>query len=813
MPSVEVMRQQLRFLRQPSEGNKKALKDRLRKYIKKHPDTVAILSAAKLQDDDAKLQDDDAKLQDDDVSDHDEEGQKLKEGHSAHGEDKDQDTVRPQHQEPPPSPPSPPPSPPPQQQQEQHKEQKQKEEQELQQEREQAQRCELVEKTNGDKQKYEARREREKRNREERQKQAQEKQQEREQRIEKERKAKREQELKHAQESSHKNGAKSEPEPEPEQEQKPTQELASTQAPLPANRVEQESSWKQVSRHALHKNSRYDYYLCFDVEATCEEGFSFEFPNEVIEFPVVLLDGTTLEVIDEFHSYVRPVYRPTLSKFCTGLTGITQETIDDAPIFTDVLVLFQDWLKGHGIILGECGNKKSKNSKSKHRGGGGGGHHNNNHHYHHNNNHSNSPIHYSVPSAANDFIYGASFCFVTDGPFDIRDFIGKQCLHSQIPRPSYFAQSYLDVRTLFRDFFNLIQWCNLEGMLTFLGESFTGRQHSGICDTRMVALILKRLAEGFSKEEDHAIFADRNKPLVSPQWSYGKFDKLKQGCVLKANRSTDHTYVKMITFSKLEQIEARTAAALAAAAAAEAKSAEGKGSGSKGSGAKGAGAKGADGKVDSGKDGFGKDGFGKDGFGKDGFGKDGFGKDGFGKDGFVKDTEGSKAAGKKEADKKSAASDGKDKGAKGKSAKGAGTKDDDAIADTKAADGKDTSAEASTTADNEADAKSSASEKKDTPQSPTSMGFSFVSTLLSAFTRPSPKPKSKKKKGGGGSDIKADTTLPTTLSISPASPPVQSDSHSLSSSSSSSASSSASSPTEPFVSSSPYSALMLDLAD
>lgn len=47
----------------------------------------------------------------------------------------------------------------------------------------------------------------------------------------------------------------------------------------------------------LHPNSRYDYYLCFDVEATCDERYAFEFPNEVIEFPVVLLDGSTLEVV------------------------------------------------------------------------------------------------------------------------------------------------------------------------------------------------------------------------------------------------------------------------------------------------------------------------------------------------------------------------------------------------------------------------------------------------------------------------------------------------------------------------------------
>ena len=37
-------------------------------------------------------------------------------------------------------------------------------------------------------------------------------------------------------------------------------------------------------------------------------------------------DGTAseLEVVDTFHSYVRPTWRPVLSQFCTDLTGITQ---------------------------------------------------------------------------------------------------------------------------------------------------------------------------------------------------------------------------------------------------------------------------------------------------------------------------------------------------------------------------------------------------------------------------------------------------------------------------------------------------------
>ncbi|KAG0298966.1 hypothetical protein BGZ98_010399 [Dissophora globulifera] len=336
--------------------------------------------------------------------------------------------------------------------------------------------------------------------------------------------------------------------------------------------AERDNHVQKEIKKALHGNSRYDYYLCFDVEATCERDFSFEFPNEVIEFPVVLLDGSTLEIVDEFHSYVRPTHRPVLSDFCVQLTGITQETVDAAPTFTEVLDMFEDWLTKHGIILGAGayysghGKNQPKIKKSKNRGGSGSTH---------------NALHHSIPAAAaNDFYYGASFCFVTDGPFDIRDFISKQCIHSHIPRPSYFAQSYIDIRTMFRDYFDLVQWCNLEAMLGFLGESFTGRQHSGICDARMVALIAKSLAEGFPKrdggdgdgvsnedgKDSHPIFAEEKQGLVIQKWDQAKLKRLKEGCVLKANRGTNQAYIKMLSFKRVEKIEAGIAAAAAAEA-------------------------------------------------------------------------------------------------------------------------------------------------------------------------------------------------------------------------------------------------------
>lgn len=47
----------------------------------------------------------------------------------------------------------------------------------------------------------------------------------------------------------------------------------------------------------------FDYYLFFDVEATCIEGGGFTYANEIIEFPVVLVDGKTFDIASFFFSY------------------------------------------------------------------------------------------------------------------------------------------------------------------------------------------------------------------------------------------------------------------------------------------------------------------------------------------------------------------------------------------------------------------------------------------------------------------------------------------------------------------------------
>lgn len=99
----------------------------------------------------------------------------------------------------------------------------------------------------------------------------------------------------------------------------------------------------------------YDYICVVDFEATCEEDNPSDFHHEIIEFPMVLINTHTLEIVswvlgegrivqflsagwvlyllmfsllflqvDSFQEYVKPELNPQLSDFCVKLTGITQ---------------------------------------------------------------------------------------------------------------------------------------------------------------------------------------------------------------------------------------------------------------------------------------------------------------------------------------------------------------------------------------------------------------------------------------------------------------------------------------------------------
>ncbi|CAG8491241.1 10637_t:CDS:2 [Paraglomus occultum] len=213
----------------------------------------------------------------------------------------------------------------------------------------------------------------------------------------------------------------------------------------------------------------FDYYICFDVEATCEEGRDFGYANEIIEFPAILIDSKTFDIVDIFHSYVKPSVNPKLSDFCISLTGISQAVVDGSPSFLEILTSFQQFLQRHKLFSdNKC-------------------------------------------------------AFITDGPWDIRDFIHKQCRSSNIERPKYFTYPWVDIRALFAEFYNCDR-CNIPTMLSRYELTFEGRQHSGLDDAKNIAIIAKRMWM------DGALFRANNMVIM-------KFGK-------RARRNDSFTYVR-----------------------------------------------------------------------------------------------------------------------------------------------------------------------------------------------------------------------------------------------------------------------------
>eukprot|EP01147_Barroeca_monosierra_P002623 gene2623-5525_t len=184
-------------------------------------------------------------------------------------------------------------------------------------------------------------------------------------------------------------------------------------------------------------------YICVvDFEATCEENDA-NFPNEIIEFPVVIVDVQKKEIIEKVQFYCRPKLNPVLSSFCIELTGITQDMVDQADEFPDVLNQIMAVLNRyisithkHGVIV------------------------------------------------------------ASDGPWDFRDFFHWQCMASGLAPPPIMSR-WLDIRKAFRSM--VPGTCRgedqLQSMLSHFDLAFEGTPHSGLDDAYNAARVLIKLLE------------------------------------------------------------------------------------------------------------------------------------------------------------------------------------------------------------------------------------------------------------------------------------------------------------------------------
>ena len=182
--------------------------------------------------------------------------------------------------------------------------------------------------------------------------------------------------------------------------------------------------------------AKIDYYLVLDFEATCDETKTPK-PQEIIEFPVLKVNSSTTEIEATFHSYVQPTAHPTLTPFCTKLTGITQDMVNGQPSLLEVLSMFDQWMT-------------RENLKDN-----------------------------------------VDVCFVTCGDWDLKTMLPGQCEHLKVDVPPYFRK-WVNIKKAFTRITRM-KAVSMVNMLNKLGLALDGRHHSGIDDSKNIAKILKEL--------------------------------------------------------------------------------------------------------------------------------------------------------------------------------------------------------------------------------------------------------------------------------------------------------------------------------
>lgn len=85
-------------------------------------------------------------------------------------------------------------------------------------------------------------------------------------------------------------------------------------------------------------------YIVYDLEATCWENMPIGYVQETIEIGAFRVNAYG-EVRGKFNRFIKPVVHPVLSPFCRQLTNISQEEVNRAGTFPDVIEEFQNWAR------------------------------------------------------------------------------------------------------------------------------------------------------------------------------------------------------------------------------------------------------------------------------------------------------------------------------------------------------------------------------------------------------------------------------------------------------------------------------------
>lgn len=170
------------------------------------------------------------------------------------------------------------------------------------------------------------------------------------------------------------------------------------------------------------------------------------------------------EKISEIQHYCKPLYNIQLTEFCKGLTGITQDQVNNGIDFSDALKRHELWLLEH----------------------------------------------------INNF--DESIIIITCGKWDLQTMLPTECNRWNItPRSVY--RRYINLKDAFKTIYeyNPDHRYSMVGMLDQCNIKLTGRHHSGIDDSRNIATIVQHLSDkGCIINKDMTQEVPKNVYVVNP---------------------------------------------------------------------------------------------------------------------------------------------------------------------------------------------------------------------------------------------------------------------------------------------------------
>ncbi|KAI3697622.1 hypothetical protein L6452_30717 [Arctium lappa] len=184
-----------------------------------------------------------------------------------------------------------------------------------------------------------------------------------------------------------------------------------------------------------YQHQEFHYFVVIDFEATCDKERN-PHPQEIIEFPSVIVSSVTGQLEACFQTYVRPTCNQLLSEFCKDLTGIQQIQVDRGVTLSEALLRHDKWLEKKGI----------KN---------------------------------------------ANFAVVTWSNWDCRVMLESECRFKKIRKPPYFNR-WINLKVPFCEVFGGAK-CNLKEAVQMAGLSWQGRAHCGLDDAKNTARLLALL--------------------------------------------------------------------------------------------------------------------------------------------------------------------------------------------------------------------------------------------------------------------------------------------------------------------------------